>query len=199
MLCHYTESGGVQAPSDGVVEAEIAKLESDIRQLKIQYDMFFAGGRKREPIELRGTIERTIKRYTHAAIRKYHHRFHFNALVARFNTLSELWGKTVRAREVGDRPAAAVADRAGRRHEKTLARCQLSQARAEDAGLKQLHDRFIHARRKAGDSTVIPYEAFVKKIAAQANQIKQKTGCDGVELRVVVNDRKVQLKARPAS
>jgi hypothetical protein len=188
----------VQAPADQVIEADISRLESEIRQLKVQYDMFLVGALPREPHELRSNVQRMIKRYSNAPIRKYQHRFQFNALVARFNCLSELWGKTLRSMEEGDRPAPAVAERADRRREKTLATCHVSPGNGADpAELRNLHDRFLSARRRAGENGDIPYEAFARKIAAQASHLKQKTGCEDVELRLVVHDRKVQLKARP--
>jgi len=85
------------------LEADIGRLEAGIRQLKIQYDMFFAGSIPKQPLELRAEIERLIKRYSNASIRKYSARFHFNSLVSRFNSMSELWAKTIRTLEEGER------------------------------------------------------------------------------------------------
>ena len=83
------------------LDADLARLQSGIRQLKIQYDMFFAGSIPRQPFELRGEIEKIIRRYSSTPIQKYAPRFHFNSLVSRFNSLSELWAKTIRALEEG--------------------------------------------------------------------------------------------------
>ena len=46
------------------VEEDIHRLETGIRQLKIQYDMFFAGSLKRQPVEQRAALERTIRKYS---------------------------------------------------------------------------------------------------------------------------------------
>ena len=93
------------------IEADIHRLEIGIRQLKMQYDMFFAGSLPREPFELRSELESLIRRNSNATIGKYAHRFHFNTLVSRFNTLSELWCKTLRAREEGERNGAGSKER----------------------------------------------------------------------------------------
>jgi len=179
------------------LEADIVRLESGIRQLKIQYDMFFAGSIPKQPHELRGEIERMIKRYANAPIRKYSARFHFNSLVSRFNSLSELWSKTIRTLEEGDRPAPAVLDRGGS-GEQVVARYTVADPSGEAAHLKLFHARLLEARKKSGDGVgKLPFDSFVKSVSAQASKLREKTGCAKVELRVIVLDRKVVVKARP--
>ena len=179
------------------LEADIVRLESGIRQLKIQYDMFFAGSIPKQPHELRAEIERLIKRYANAPIRKYAARFHFNSLVSRFNSMSELWAKTIRTLEEGDRPAPAVADRAGH-GEQIVARCTVDDVAGEKGHLKLLHARLLEARKKSGETPgKLSFDAFVKSVSAQAGKLREKTGCAKVELRVIVQDRKVTVKARP--
>ncbi len=179
------------------LEADLGRLESGIRQLKIQYDMFFAGSVPRQPLELRSELERIIRRHSSTPIRRYASRFHFNALVSRFNSLSELWAKTLRGLEEGDRPAPAVADRAGS-SEQIVARCTLTDPAAERDVLKLLHARLLDARKKSGDATdKLSFDTFVLTISAQARKMREKTGCDKVDLRVIVTDRKVVVKARP--
>ena len=179
------------------LDADLGRLETGIRQLKIQYDMFFAGSVPKQPLELRGELERIIRRHSATPIRRYASRFHFNALVSRFNSLSELWAKTLRALEEGDRPAPAVADRAGS-SEQLVARCTVTDPAAERDILRLLHARLLDARKKAGETTdKLSFENFVLTISAQARKMREKTGCDKVDLRVIVIDRKVTVKARP--
>jgi hypothetical protein len=178
------------------LEADTVRLETGIRQLKVQYDMFFAGSIPKQPHELRGEIERIIKRYSNAPIRKYAARYHFNALVSRFNSLSELWAKTIRSLEEGDRPAPAVADRAGG-GEHIVARLTVKDPAAEKSHLVALHARLVEARKKAGDGGKLSFDSFVKSVSAQAGKLREKTGCAKVELRVILVDRKVVVKARP--
>lgn len=179
------------------LEAELGRLESGIRLLKIQYDMFFAGSIPKQPLELRNELERIIRRHSATPIRRYASRFHFNALVSRFNSLSELWSKTIRGLEEGERPAPAVAGRAGG-SEQIVARCTVTDPAAERDLLKLLHARLLDARKKAGEATgKVPFEKFVLSISAQAQKMREKTGCANVDVRVIVVDRKVMVKARP--
>jgi hypothetical protein len=182
--------------SSASIEADIAQLEIRLRQLKVQYDMFFNGALPREPFELRADVERLIKRYSNAPIRKYAHRFHFNSLVSRFNTLSELWTKTIRSMEEGDRPVPVLAERGPT--EKLLATCRIQDTRKDQDLLREMHSRFIEARRKMGEENgKLSFKDFVRGVASQARTLREKSGCEEVELRLLVVDRKVHLRARP--
>ena len=179
------------------LEAELGRLESGIRQLKIQYDMFFAGSIPKQPLELRNELERIIRRHSATPIQRYASRFHFNALVSRFNSLSDLWAKTLRGLEEGDRPAPAVADRAGGA-EQIIAHCTVTDPTVQTDLLKLLHSRLLDARKKAGEAPdKVSFEKFVLAISGQAQKMREKTGCAKVDLRVIVVDRKVTVKARP--
>ncbi len=179
------------------LEADIRRLEVGIRQLKVQYDMFFAGALKREPIELRQQLEKIIKRHANSPIQKYAQRFHLNTVIARFNSLSELWSKTMRLREEGDRPAPAVADLETPR-ERLVARCRVHGVKGEEAELQRLYKRFVEARRRVGgEKREISYQKFIRGVSAQTQSLHKQSGCGEIELRVVVHDHKVLLKARP--
>ena len=181
------------------IEADIARLESGIRQLKVQYDMFFAGSLPLPPRELRGQIEKLIRRYEHAPIQKYHHRFHFNALVSRFNSLSELWGKTVRRIEEGDRRGPRPAGTGPALREKLLARCRIQNPREDEQSMRGMYDRYVEARRENGPKKkTVSFQKFLQGVAAQTQRLQNQAGCAEIELRLVVKDDKVQLKARPS-
>ena len=63
------------------IDEELAQLERDIRQLKIEYDQYFGGGRKRPPTEIEWRIELLIKRYAErGGDLKYGQRFRLNNL-----------------------------------------------------------------------------------------------------------------------
>lgn len=179
------------------LDPDLHRLEVGLRQLKIQYDMFFAGAIPRQPLELRSEIEGIIKRNANNPARKYASRFHFNTLVSRYNAMSELWSKALRACEEGDRPAPAVAHRSDSRSERTLAACTIQDPALQQEVLRVLHERYLEARRRAGEKDLsLPFESFVRGIARQTGKLREQGNRGDVELRVVVIDRKVQLKAR---
>ena len=188
----------VSAPgSVGGIEGDLRRLEVGIRQLKVQYDMFFAGALKREPIELRAEIDRIIKRHANSPIQKYAQRFHLNTLISRYNSLSELWGKTIRMREEGDRPAPALADRDEPR-EQLVARCRFHDASTDRGELQRLYARFVETRKRLdAGKRVVSFEKFAQGVSNQSARLQKQSGCAEIELRVVLRDQKVQVKARP--
>jgi hypothetical protein len=177
------------------VESDIARLESGIRQLKVQYDMFFAGALPREPLELRAELEQIIRRHSHSTINKYATRFHFNALVSRFNSFCELWGKTTRSHEEGDHRSHSSLDKFEIK-ERLLGRCRIGASMEDAEGLRRLHSRYAFARRRSG--AVAPdLASFLRSIDAQMQRLRQQSKCGQIELRLVLRDEKVQIKARP--
>ena len=182
--------------SSAQVDADIRRLEIGLRELKVQYDMFFNGALKTQPLELKKRLERIINRYRNASMPKYATRFHFNTLVSRFNSLAELWSKTLRGIEEGGQRNPAAASRHHFR-ERLLARCRVADPAEHDAEMKLLYDRFREARRRGGKKAP-SYEKFVGGVSGQIQRLQNSSGCAEIELRLVVSDDKVQLKARPA-
>ena len=180
------------------IEEDIERLEVGLRQLKIQYDMFFAGAVPKQPTELRSELERLIRRYANAPLRKYAHRFHFNSLAARYNSLSELWAKTLKGIEEGERQAHGLTEKASSQEQRVLAKCRIRDAIREQEILRLLHARFLEARKKAGgNGGSVGFDSFVRGISQQAERLRETSGCDQIELRLVVHEGKVLLKARP--
>jgi hypothetical protein len=178
------------------LEADIDRLERLLRQLKIQYDMFFAGGLKQEPVELRRQVHQLVKMHVNSPISKYAQRFRFNALVSRYNSMSELWGKTLRGMEEGDHRSLVV--RSPEVREQLLARCKVTNPGQDGEALKALYRRFVDARQRTGENRrQLSYQKFVRGISRQTENLQKSAGCAEIELRLVIQDQKVQLKARP--
>ncbi len=184
-------------PGSAALEADLQRLDTLLRQLKVQYDMFFAGSLKRQPLELRGEAEKIVRRYANASIQKYAQQFHLGTLVSRYNSLTELWGKTLREREEGDRHVAASAE-AVEPQETLLARCRVRDPEQQATQLRKLYQRFVEARRAySGETRDLPFEKFLRGITRQTRTLQEREECGEIELRLVVSDRGVELRARP--
>ncbi|HEY8563149.1 MAG TPA: hypothetical protein VIL74_22420 [Pyrinomonadaceae bacterium] len=74
----------------------IMKLEDDMRRLKIDFDIYFNGAAKRPPLEARARLESNLKRIADDRNLTYAQRYHFNALISRFNSYRELWRRNLK-------------------------------------------------------------------------------------------------------
>ncbi len=85
------------------LDQQIARLEDDIRKLKIDFDIFFSGGTKRPPLEARARLDANIKRLADDRNLNYAQRYQFNTIVARFTSYRELWRRMLKKRgeEIG--------------------------------------------------------------------------------------------------
>lgn len=184
------------APS--AIDADIAKLEAMLRQLKVQYDMFFAGGLKQEPTELRAAVEQLIKRYANSPIQKYAQSFHLNALTSRYTAMSEMWNRALRSQETGERRNPLIAERKDAPRDGVLAAVTVQQGGAEERALRGLYTKLLGARKRLGEEKPLSFESFLRGVRSQSERLRAKSGCAEIELRLVVKDNKAQLVARRA-
>jgi hypothetical protein len=80
------------------IDQQLARMEEDIRKLKIDFDIFFNGSNKRPPLEARARLESFIKRIADNRNLSYAQRYYFNTLVSRFTSYRELWRRTLKAK-----------------------------------------------------------------------------------------------------
>src|SRR6266699_6292633 len=84
------------------IEEELATLEKDIRQLKVEYDQYFGGGRKRPPTEIEWRIDMMVKRYAERGGElKFAQRFRFNNLSQTYAKYKDIFRKKTAQKEEG--------------------------------------------------------------------------------------------------
>jgi len=89
-------------PATTPVDDDLTQIEKDIRQLKVEYEMYFGGGRKRPPIETQWRVDSLVKRYSdRLAELNTGQRFRFNNLTSTYAKYQEMWRKKLVARESG--------------------------------------------------------------------------------------------------
>ena len=89
------------------VEEDLAKIEEGIFKLQKEWDRFFSGQERKAPFEARQRLDRLVRRYIGVELRNNIERFRFQSLTAKYNTLSDLWNRKLRAIEEG-RPLSSV-------------------------------------------------------------------------------------------
>ena len=84
------------------VDEDLGQIERDIRQLKIEYDQFFGGGRKRPPTEIEWRLELLMKRYgERGGELKSAQRFRLNNLTQTYAKYKDIFRKKLKQKEEG--------------------------------------------------------------------------------------------------
>jgi hypothetical protein len=201
------------------IDEELAQLERDIRQLKIEYDMYFGGGRKRPPTEIEWRIELFVKRYAErGAELKFGQRFRYNNLAQTYAKYKDVFRKRMIKHEEGKIErhfgAAAKAIEAERARAQAAAernapvaaptaaaesktfRVVCSEPDKEPQKVDQLFEAFIQAKQQAGEETSkvtrAGFDEFVRK---KTKDLQTKKNCHDVEYVVETVDGQVKLKA----
>jgi hypothetical protein len=71
-------------------EEELRDLDRKLKQLKLDYERYFLGTRPREPIHLRGEVDKLIVVFSNTAIQNTGLRFKFNSLCSRHRFKADL-------------------------------------------------------------------------------------------------------------
>ena len=180
------------------IEEQLARLEEDIRRLKVEFDIYFNGASKRPPYDTRNRVEALIKRLFDDRTLTYAQRFQYNSLAARYNVFRELWRRTLQGREEGRDPVAAA--RAQTKNEggpfnRSTFVCD--DAHKDVKTVKDLYESLIEAKRRCGESTVgFSFPRFHRLIASKADALKERLGCDRVLFSVDVEKGHVSFRAK---
>jgi hypothetical protein len=89
-------------------------------------------------------------------------------------------------------------ERATRRAQGGAASAPASAAPAPASGGPEgLFGEYVAARKRCGLAGGVTPDQFERQLRAQESAIREKTGCQSVRFRVVVEDGKAKLKATP--
>ena len=183
------------------IEEDLMLLDARLKQLRLEYEQYFAGGRKREPQLLRGEVQKIISYYANVPIRNTGHRFKFNNLRARFFSFRRHWDDTLRKIEDGrydkHQFQAELHDRE-RGLAAGAAEAAPPQARGRDGELDRLFRAWVDAREATGQGSAgLSPERLAEQLAQQAAALRERFGVAEVRFRVVVEDGRAKLKASP--
>ena len=200
-----------------VIDEELGQLERDIRQLKIEYDQYFGGGRKRPPTEIEWRIELLVKRYSERSGElKYGQRFRYNNLTQTYAKYKDIFRKKLQQKEEGrsqrhfGAAAKAIEAERAKKHVEVPAppppaaeppppagfRVVCSEPERETEKVDQLYRAFLQAKERAGEETgklsAAGFQEFVRK---KTKDLQEKQNCRDVEYVVEVVKGQVKLKA----
>jgi hypothetical protein len=212
-----------QGPPMATIDEDLGQFERDIRQLKIEYDQYFGGGRKRPPTEIEWRIDLIIRRYSErGGDLKFNQRFRFSNLSQTYAKYKDVFRKRTAQREEGkvQRHFGAAAKAIEAERVKTplavskaaeTARSVAAAASLEDHHpfrmicsepekeadkVDKLYDAFLQAKQRTGEETSkLTRSGFNEFVRKKTKDLQIQKNCRDVEYVVDVVDGQVKLKA----
>ena len=197
-------------------DEHLSQLEKDIRQLKIEYEQYFGGGKSRPPTDIEWRIDTMVKRYgDRGAEMSYSQRFRYGNLVQMYSKYREIFRKRLKQKEEGRVPRHFGA--AAREIEKERARKRSAGSHSETSAQLPFaiscedpdHDRkkvgelfaaFCRAKEQAGENTDrLTLEVFQQFVRQKTEQLKKQESAHEVEYVVTLEGKHARLMARVKS
>lgn len=206
-------------------DEELTLLDSQLRRLKIEYEIFFSNPTKRPPTDVEWKVLSLLRKFSDGGGRmNFSQRYRYNEIAQRYAIYSDLWRKKSRIREEGyRRPQDALLSVQGVRTTEDEHKPQhhvygVSHAAAAAAGaegavsaphftlhsvdqaereqVERLYNSLVAAKKKAGENVSGNFDSFTAFVQKKTEQIRKQYHCDSVEYSVELAEGHVKLKAK---
>jgi hypothetical protein len=180
------------------IDRDLIRLETDLKQLEAEYNMFFSGRLPKPPWETRARVEALVKQFDRGHIPNTGDRFRFTTLQSRYATFIDLWDRGLRAREEG-RPGPFAKKHTPTEPAKKGPENRILHVSSfrdpvrEIDKLTDLYESLAEARREVGEDAP-PFHKFAELVKTQVKKLRD-TGSPEVAFRVAVKDGNVNFTA----
>jgi hypothetical protein len=204
-------------------DEELNLLETQLRRLKIEYEVYFSNPTKRPPTDVEWKVLSLLRKFSDGGRMSFSQRFRYNEMAQRYAIYSDLWRKKSRIREEGyRRPQDALLSVQGVRteeehkphHNPVYGLSHAAAAAAAAAGttsqpftlhnvdkseqeqVERLYNTLVAAKKKAGENVSGNLDSFNTFVQKKTQEIRKQYGCQDVEFSVELADGHVKLKAK---
>ena len=204
-------------------DEELNVLDSQLRRLKIEYEIFFSNPQKRPPTDIEWKVLAMLRKFSDGGGRmNFSQRYRYNEMAQRYAIYSDLWRKKSRIREEGyRRPQDALLSVQGVRVAEDEHKSQhhpvygVSHAAAAAAAgpssqpftlhsvdqteheqVERLYNTLVAAKKKAGENVSGGIDSFTAFVQKKTEQIRKQYHCENVEYAVEITNGGVKLKAK---
>ena len=196
------------------IDEDLSQLEKDIRQLKIEYEQYFGGGKKRPPSDIEWRIDTLLKRYSdRGAEMTYGQRFKYGNLTQMYSKYREIFRKRLKQKEEGTVQrhfGAAAREIEAERTRKRAANgsheirfpfaISWEDPAHEKKKVERLYEAFRDAKERAGEDVErLTLESFLQFVGKKTDELKKQQGAHEVEYIVSLESHHARLKARVKS
>ena len=218
---HYT----VDWRSLVTTDEELNVLETQLRRLKIEYEVYFSNPTKRPPTDIEWKVLSLLRKFSDGGRMSFSQRYRYNEMAQRYAVYSDLWRKKSRIREEGyRRPQDALLSVQGVRSEEdhkphhnpvyglshgTAAATAAAPAvtsqpftlhtaadKADREQVERLFNTLVAAKKKAGENVSGNLDSFSTFVQKKTAEIRKQYGCQDVEFSVELAEGHVKLKAK---
>jgi hypothetical protein len=198
------------------IDEELNLLETQLRRLKIEYEMYFSNPTKKPPTDIEWKVLSLLRKFSDGGRMSFAQRFRYNEMAQRYAIYSDLWRKKSRIREEGyRRPQDQLLSVQGVRTEPkeeerrvygvsaaalgaagSSFTFQSSDAQAERVHVEKLFHALADAKKKAGKDVSGNLDSFAAFVHKKTEQLRKQYGCSSVEYTVENEGGEVRLKAK---
>ena len=206
-------------------DEELNLLETQLRRLKIEYEVYFSNPTKRPPTDVEWKVLSLLRKFSDGGRMSFSQRFRYNEMAQRYAIYSDLWRKKSRVREEGYRRpqdallgvqgvrpdveehkphhnpvyglshAAAAAGAAGATSQPFTLH-SVDKDKSEHEQVERLYNTLVAAKKKAGENVSGNLDSFSTFVQKKTKEIRKQYGCQDVEFSVELTDGHVKLKAK---
>ena len=204
-------------------DEELGVLDTQLRRLKIEYEIYFSNPSKRPPTDIEWKVLALLRKFSDGGRMNFSQRYRYNEMAQRYAIYSDLWRKKSRIREEGyRRPQDALLSVQGVRsaeeelkpqHHPVYGIARAATAaesaapasqhytlhsvdQAEREQVERLYNTLVAAKKKAGESVSGNLDSFSAFVQKKTEQIRKQHHCNSVEYSVELADGHVKLKAK---
>jgi hypothetical protein len=207
-------------------DEELNVLETQLRRLKIEYEVYFSNPTKRPPTDIEWKVLSLLRKFSDGGRMSFSQRYRYNEMAQRYAVYSDLWRKKSRIREEGyRRPQDALLSVQGVRTEEDhkpqhnpvygLSHGAAAATAAAPAAVtsqpftvhtaadktdreqvERLFNTLVAAKKKAGENVSGNLDSFSTFVQKKTAEIRKQYGCQDVEFSVELTEGHVKLKAK---
>ena len=182
-------------------DLEIKRFETQLRQLRLTFELYFQGIERRSPEIQRNQFHKELLRFQSTSSDwPTALRYRIKAMVQSFTSYDQKWRRELTAIEKG----TSRRDRLRAVQQKSATATPLSipapmtsphEQNLDKQRLEKLYKAYVQARQMAGQKTSLTFENLAKKLRTQLPALQKKHPGKNIDFRVVVQNGKAQLKA----
>ena len=194
--------------ADLTIDEQLDLLDDAFRRLKVEYDIFFAGGNKRPPVDNETRIKAQIRQHMENSRLNLVQRYRLSNMAQRYAVFTELWRRKARVKDQGYvRPEDKLLGVGGFGHlDEPHLRAPHDRDREESESfvlissdvfeVAPLYEAVVRARETVG-LPLGAFDSFAAFVQLKTESIRSQFKCEAVEYTVMVKGGQVNLKARP--